>query len=121
MQNRAQLIYTYAVEPGRVTLPQMAALLAETPARLFGMYPQKGVIQAGSDGDLAIYDPRGEGVISYRTNAHNCDNSPYEGVKVKGGVRHVLLNGELVVRDGKLNKPGMGRYVFRGPSQRPRK
>ncbi len=121
VQNRAQLIYTYAVETGRITLPQMAALLSENAAKLFGMYPKKGVISAGSDADIAIYDPGGTSDISYRTNAHHCDNSPYEGVKVHGSVRHVLLNGVRVVRDGRLERPGMGRYVFRGPSMRPRR
>ncbi len=121
VQNRAQLIYTYAVDTGRITLSQMAEMLSQTPAKLFGMYPKKGAIQVGSDGDVTIYDPRGESTISYRTNAHNCDNSPYEGFPVKGNVRHVLLNGEVVVRDGKLIKPGKGKYVFRGPSQRPRR
>ena len=121
VQNRAQLIYTYAVETGRIALPQMAALLSENAAKLFGMYPQKGVIAEGSDADIAIYAPSGTSAISYRSNAHNCDNSPYEGVEVHGSVRHVLLNGVHVVRDGVLEQPGMGRYVFRGPSMRPRR
>lgn len=121
VQNRAQLIYTYAVRTGRMTLEQMAAQLSENAARLFGMYPRKGVIAVGSDADIAIYDPRGEDVISYKTNAHRCDNSPYEGMAVQGRLRDVLLNGVHVVENGALTQPGKGRYVFRGTSMRPRK
>ena len=121
VQNRASLVYSYAVEPGIITLEQMAAQLSENAARIFGMHPKKGVLAEGSDADIAVYDPRGESTISWHTNAHHCDNSPYEGVPVKGRIRHVLLNGAPVVEDEKLALAGTGRFVFRGPSQRPRK
>ena len=121
VQNRAELVYTYAVKAGRLSLPQMAAQLSANAARLVDRYPQKGRIAPGCDADIAIYDPRGAHAISYRTNAHNCDNSPFEGVPVNGGVRDVLLNGEPVVQGGRLVHRGAGRYVFRGPSQRPRR
>lgn len=121
VQNRAALLYSGGVHTGRITPPQMAALLSENAAKLFGMYPQKGALRAHSDADITIYDPRGESVISHKTNAHNCDNSPYEGMRVQGRVRDVLLLGEHVVRDGQLHKEGMGRFVLRGKSQRPRR
>ena len=118
VQNRAQLIYTYGVKTGRITLPQMAAQLSENAARLFGMYPHKGALLEGADADITIYDPEGRGVISYKTNAHHCDNSPYEGMKVSGAVSDVLLGGETVVKGGRLVKEGAGRFVFRKASQR---
>jgi dihydropyrimidinase len=118
VQNRAQLIYTYAVRTGRITLQQMAALLSENAARMFGMYPHRGVLREGSSADITIYDPTGEGTISYRTNAHHCDNSPYEGMKVLGGVSDVLLGGRHVVQGGKLIQEGKGRFVFRKASGR---
>ena len=121
VQNRAQLLYTYAAKPGRITMPQMAALTSTNAAKLFGMYPNKGVLKPHSDADIMIYDPRGEGIISWKTNAHNCDNSPYEGVAVTGGVRDVLLSGERVVENEALVHGGKGRYVFRRPSLRPRR
>ena len=120
VQNRAPLIYTYAYLPGHITLPQMAAQLSENAAKIFGMYPRKGIIAEGSDADIVVYDPRGESTISWRTNAHNCDNSPYEGVPVTGRVRDVILNGCHVVRDGELTQAGCGKYVPRMPSMRPR-
>ena len=121
VQNRGQLVYTYGVKNGFISRTQMAAQLSTNAAKLFGMYPKKGVIAPGSDGDIVLYDPNGEGRISWRTNAHNCDNSPFEGLSVAGGVTNVLLNGVHVVADGKLVQPGQGKYVFRGPSLRTRK
>ena len=121
VQNRAQLVYSYAAETGRITLAQMAALLSENAARLFGMYPKKGTLTEGSDADITVYDPRGDSAISYRSNLHHCDNSPYEGLAVRGHVRDVLLMGEPVVSGGQLVREGMGRFVPRGKSLRPRR
>ncbi len=121
IQNRAELVYTYAVKAGYITLEQMAALLSENAAKLFGMYPKKGVLQEGSDADITVFDPDCPHTISWKTNLHNVDNSPYEDVPVLGGTKDVLVNGELVVENGKLIKPYCGRFVFRGPSTRTRK
>ena len=121
VQNRAELVYTYAVQTGAITLEQMALLLSERAARLFGMYPRKGALRVGSDADLVIFDPFDPHTISWRTNLHACDNSPYEGMQAAGRTRDVILNGELVVENGTLVKPYCGRYVFRNPCERVRK
>lgn len=113
VQNRAELVYTYAVEPGAITLEQMALLLSERAARLFGMYPNKGVLRVGSDADIVVFDPNDAHTISRKTNLHACDNSPYEGMHVSGRVRDVLLTGEHVVENGTLVLPHHGQYVFR--------
>ncbi len=121
VQNRAELVYTYAVRTGAITPEQMALLLSERAAKLFGMYPNKGVLRVGSDADIVIFDPNAPHTISWKTNLHACDNSPYEGMEAAGRTRDVLLNGELVVENGKLVEPYRGRYVFRSPSERYRK
>lgn len=121
VQNRAELVYTYAVETGAITLEQMALLMSERAARLFGMFPQKGVLRVGSDADIVIFDPNDRHTISWKTNLHACDNSPYEGMEVSGRTRDVILNGEPVVENGALVLPNRGRFVFRKPSERYRK
>ena len=118
-QNRAQLVYTAAVRTGKITIEQMAELMSGNAAKIFGMYPRKGLIAEGSDADIVIFDPEAEETISYKTNLHNCDNSPYEGMHTVGKARDVLLNGELVVQNGTVVKTGTGRFVFRGKSLRP--
>lgn len=115
IQNRAELLYTHAVQPGHIAAEQMADQLSSNAAKAFGMYPKKGALRVDSDADIAIFDPRRERTISWKTNAHNCDNSPYEGFRVAGSVRDVVLGGELVVEDGTLVQRGRGRFVFRQP------
>ena len=121
VQNRATLYYTYGVLPGKLTLEQMAAELSANAAKLFGMYPNKGVVAQGADADLVIWNPRHEETISYKTLAHNCDNSPYEGFHVQGQARDVLVNGAWAVKDGTVVKTGLGKYVSRSLCQGYRK
>ena len=110
VQNRAQLYYTYGVLQSRVTLAQMAAQLSANAARIFGM-PDKGAVQPGADADLVVWDPAYTGTVSYKSLAHNCDNSPYEGLAVRGRARDVFLGGVRVVEDGKLIQTGLGKFV----------
>ena len=121
VQNRAELVYTYAVKTGAITLEQMALLMSERAARLFGMYPKKGVLRVGADADIVIFDPNDRHTISWKTNLHACDNSPYEGMEVLGRTRDVILNGEQVVENGRLIAPYRGQYVFRKPCERYRR
>lgn len=113
VQNRAALYYTYGVLPGKLTLEQMAAELSANAAKLFGMYPNKGVVAQGADADLVIWNPMHEETISYKTLAHNCDNSPYEGFHVHGQARDVLVGGAWAVKGGTVIKTGLGKYVAR--------
>lgn len=118
VQNRAEIVFTRGVQEGHITIEQMGKLLSENAARLFGMYPQKGVLQEGADADIVLFDPNCPHEIHAATNLHNCDNSPYEGYQAAGKTRDVLLKGELVVRNGELIEAGRGEYVFRKPCER---
>ena len=116
VEHRPSLIYTYGVAAGRITAVDMARLLAENPARLFGMYPQKGVLAVGSDADLVIFDPNDTGRITAETQYQNVDYTPYEGMELRGRVDTVLLGGEVAVEGGRVLLERRGRYVSRGPS-----
>lgn len=111
---RAVLMYTYGVKKHRISLQKMCALLSENPARLYGMYPKKGVIRAGSDADLVIFDPKRGGVISASKGFGKSGYDPYEGVRTAGMVEKVYLRGNLVYRDGEVTLEHIGRYVMRG-------
>jgi dihydropyrimidinase len=108
------LAYTFGVREGRFTLEHMVELLAENPARLFGLWPRKGTISAGSDADLVIFDPDTRVTISHRALATNCDYSPYEGLHASGWPVTTLVRGQVVVRDRVFRgRPGQGRFVRR--------
>lgn len=113
VETRAQLMYTYGVLEERLSLEQLCRLMAENPARLYGMYPKKGCIQPGSDGDIVVWDPLYEGGISAAGQLQNVDYAPFEGVKVKGRPEKVFLRGELVAAEGRVLKEKRGKYIAR--------
>ena len=113
VQNRAEIVYTRAVLGGYIDMVQMGQLLSTRAAKLFGMYPRKGTLQPCSDADVVIFDPHAPHAIHAATNLHNCDNSPYEGYEAAGMTRDVILNGTLVVENGRLMETGRGEYVHR--------
>ena len=119
--HRQVLLYTYGVAAGRLTPEDMARLLAENPAKLFGLYPRKGVLAAGSDADVVLWDPWRKGFITAGDKLHHVDNTPYEGLPVMGGVRQVYLRGQLVVRGNEVMEKGKGQYLVRTPGIRFRK
>lgn len=115
VQHRLQLLYTYGVEEGRISLEQLAELLSHRAAKLFGM-EDRGMIAPGFAADIVVYDPAAETLITDTNSAHNTDNSPYAGLRVKGKAKHVFLGGAHAVENGELILPGRGQYIARGPS-----
>ena len=112
-EHRPALMYTYGVQKGRMSNQAFCRLLSENAAKQFGMYPQKGVIQPGSDADIVVWDPAATGVISAKTQVQNVDYTPYEGMETKGAAALVYLHGQLAAADGKIVKQGLGRFVSR--------
>lgn len=114
VEDRLKLIYTYGVKTGKISINQMVATCSTNPARIFGMYPKKGIIAVGADADLVIWQPEGEGVISAQTHFHNVDTSIFEGFKTVGGPQMVVADGKVQFEDGKLNvEPGAGKFIPR--------
>jgi len=99
----------------------MARVLAENPARIFGLYPRKGVIRPGADADLTIWDPEPQWVIEQRHHLGIAGFTPYEGWTVRGRPWMTLLRGQVLLNpEGTLEqKAGFGRYLPRGASQAP--
>lgn len=113
VQTRGTLLYTYGVREGKITEAQMCKLLSENPAKLYGVYPRKGVIQPGSDADIVILDPSKEDVISAKTHAYNTDNNPFEGFKLGCTIDDVFLRGHHAVEEGKLKEEKLGTFIRR--------
>ena len=115
IENRLSLLYTNGVVPGMLTMNRMVQIFSTTPAQLFGLFPRKGTIAAGSDADIVIFDPDEESVISADSHHMNIDYNLYEGMRVKGVPEVVLSNGNVVVNHGQYTgTPGDGRFLKRG-------
>jgi dihydropyrimidinase len=114
VQYRLPLLYDRGVSTGQISLERLAAITATNPARLFGLYPQKGTLAIGSDADVVVFDPSAETVISAETSPSKVDYSIYEGLRCEGAVRHVFSRGVQVVTNGELSgRVGHGQYVER--------
>ncbi len=121
VEDRVDLLHDGGVLGGRLSRERWIDVISTAPAKLFGMYPQKGAIAAGSDADLVVYDPARRHTISAATHHMNVDYSCYEGREVVGGSDIVMSRGTVVVRDGAWTGPaGHGRFVKRAPADHAR-
>lgn len=118
VEHRLDLLYQGVVD-GQISLSRWVEITSTTPARMFGMYGRKGVIQPGADADIVVYDPKGHTSVGLgKTHHMNMDYSAWEGFEVDGHVDTVLSRGRVIVADGAyLGSKGDGRYVKRGLSQ----
>lgn len=117
IEHRMDTIYQGVVQ-GELTLARWVELCCTTPARMFGLYPKKGVLLPGSDADLVVYDPHAKTHLGVATHHMNLDHSAYEGMVIDGKVDTVLSRGRVIIeRDTYVGTKGHGRYVPRGLSQ----
>ncbi|MEG2420562.1 MAG: amidohydrolase family protein, partial [Oscillospiraceae bacterium] len=112
-EHRPALLYTFGVAGGHISEVQFCKLLSENPAKLFGLYPEKGVLQVGSDGDITVWDPHFRQTLSAQTQTQAADYTPYEGTETVGRADTVFLNGTPVVENGKLIAKNKGSYLRR--------
>jgi dihydropyrimidinase len=114
IENRLQLLHHHGVGLGNLTLQRFVELVSTAPARIFGMYPQKGVLAEGSDADIVLWDPLSAYTISAATHHMRVDYSMFEGFHVRGNARDVYSRGELIVSKGQfIGTPGRGQYLRR--------
>ncbi|MDQ7094376.1 dihydropyrimidinase [Desulfosporosinus sp. PR] len=113
IEHRYMLMYHFCQERG-IELSRFVELVATNPAKIFGLYPQKGTLAPGSDADIVIVDPKVEQVISANNQCQKSDYTPYEGFNLMGKVESVLLRGQLIVEKGKfIGQAGMGKFLKR--------
>jgi dihydroorotase/allantoinase len=100
-----------------MTLEQLVRVTSEGPAKIWGMYPQKGALQLGSDGDLTIVDLDHTWTID-EEKLHSKNNvTPYNGVEVTGRAVGTIVRGRVVMQDGELVDEPSGRPVIPGAAE----
>jgi dihydropyrimidinase len=116
LEERVNLIYTYGVKRGGLSLHRFVDALSTRPAKLFGLHPRKGAIAVGSDADLVIYDPDYRGKLSMPNHHANNDYCAFEGFEIEGRPWIVTVRGKVQVRDGVFTgERGIGRFLRREP------
>jgi dihydropyrimidinase len=118
VEHRMELIYQ-GVVLGEISLERWVETCSTTPARMFGMYPKKGIIAPGSDADIVVWDPNAKTKIGINDKHHmNTDHSAWEGTVIDGKVDTVMSRGMIVMENDKFTgRKGHGKYVKRGLSQ----
>jgi dihydropyrimidinase len=118
VEDRMRMIYHGAIGEGRLSLNRFVEVTSTAPAKMFGMFPQKGTIAIGSDADITIWDPNAKHTMSVEHNHMDVDYCAYEGKEVIGQIETVMARGTVLISDGQYHgKPGDGRYIKRGTSQ----
>jgi len=97
IENRLAFLYTYGVLTQKISLQQFVGLTSTNASRIFDLYPQKGVVEIGSDADLVIWNPKPKSVISVKTQLQQCDSNIYEGLAIQGIAENVVRNGEILL------------------------
>jgi dihydropyrimidinase len=119
IEDRLSIVWTKGVEQGLLSPSDFVRVTSANAAKIFNLYPKKGVIKVGADADLVIWDGAGERTISAKTHHQMVDRNIYEGMRVKGVNVMTMTNGRIVFQDGKFNESqmvaGSGKYLFRKP------
>ncbi len=116
VENRMALMYHAGVVQGRISLNRFVEITSTQAAKTFGLFPKKGTIAVGSDGDVVVFDPKRTETISYdnkRTHNMRVDYSAWEGWEVQGYPDVVLSRGRVIVQGGSLMTRGGGQYIPR--------
>jgi dihydropyrimidinase len=118
IEHRLELLFSEGVQKGRISLNKYVEVTSSNAAKIFGIFPKKGTIAAGSDADILIFDPKIRHTISAKSHHMKVDYSCYEGWNVQGKVDTVLMRGDVAISNDVLHiKPGFGKYLRRSTAK----
>jgi dihydropyrimidinase len=116
IETRLPILFSDGVVTGRISLNRFVELTATNPAKIFGLFPQKGTLAVGADADIVVMDPEKEWVVDYKKLHQAVDYSPYEGKELKGAPVLTLSRGEAVAENQEPQmERGRGRFLARQP------
>jgi dihydropyrimidinase len=108
------LMFTEGVGKKRFSVNHLIGLASTNPAKLFGMFPQKGTIAIGSDADLVVFDPTKKVTLQADKLQTNCDWSPFEGWHLTGYPTTTISRGKVIMKNGTfVGQQGYGQFIKR--------
>lgn len=114
IQQRMVYIFSEGVMKRGLSLQKFVELTSANAAKYYGLWPKKGCIAPGSDGDLTLFDPTCRWNFSKENIAGAEDHSLYENMEFIGNVQKTILRGKIVYENGRTNaSPGYGRFLAR--------
>lgn len=114
IEERIPLIFSEGVMKKRISINKFVEVCSTNPAKIFGIYPKKGTIQVGSDGDIVVIDPNIEKILKIQDLHSNIDYSAYEGIKIQGYPIFTVLRGKIIAKDNTfIGEKGYGNFLKR--------
>ncbi|KAK6635826.1 hypothetical protein RUM44_001080 [Polyplax serrata] len=112
VEERFSIVWEFGVKTGLIDLPRFVELTSTNAAKIFNLYPRKGVIAVGSDADLVIWDPNQTRKISKSNHHSACNFNIFEGIEIHGAPEYVIVNGRVCVDEFELKAvQGYGKFI----------
>ncbi|XP_029165815.1 dihydropyrimidinase isoform X3 [Nylanderia fulva] len=116
VEDRLAVLWEKGVHAGIMDPTRFVAVTSTNAARIFNLYPRKGVVAVGSDADIVIWDPNRKRTISAQSHVQAVDFNIFEGMEVTGVPEYVIVNGRVCVDECELKAVhGFGKYVIAEP------
>lgn len=116
VEERLMLLYSEGVVKGRISLNKLVETACVNPCKIYGLIPEKGVIQPGADGDIVILDPEKTYTMTQGQMHSAVDYTSYEGMEINGKIDLVMQRGNVIVKDNQfVGTKGAGRFIHRKP------
>jgi dihydropyrimidinase len=120
IETRMGVFFSSAVARRRMSINRFVALTSEGPAKIFGLFPRKGLISPGSDADIVLIDPKIDHTIRQSELHSDCDYSVWDGWRCIGYPTTTILGGNILVENGTwVGQEGGGTYVRSGRPSEP--
>jgi dihydropyrimidinase len=103
VEHRLEVLFTYGVLEKKITLNKLVELTSANAAKIFGLFPAKGIIAPDADADIVIWNPNIRSTISPKYHHSKSDISIYNGMTISGKAEHVFCNGKIMIKNGKWN------------------
>ncbi|XP_046836670.1 dihydropyrimidinase isoform X1 [Vespa crabro] len=112
VEDRMSVVWEKGVHAGIMDPTRFVAVTSTNAAKIFNIYPRKGVIAVGSDADIVVWDPNRKRTISAQTHVQAVDFNIFEGMEVHGVPEYVIVNGRVCVDECELKAVhGFGKFV----------
>ncbi len=109
---RVPVIYQEGVAKRGLSLEKFVDVISTNAAKIFGMYPKKGIIAPGSDADIVVFDPNKKHSLNAADLHMGTDLSVYEGMEVTGWPTETILRGKVIVENEKfVGIRGEGQFI----------
>ena len=114
VEERMILLFSEGVMKNRISLNRFVEVACTNPAKVYGLYPKKGILEPGADADLIILDPEREQTLTHANMHGAVDYTVYEGVPVKGYIDLVMQRGNVIAKENRFTGArGAGEFIHR--------